>query len=64
MTPTMNEKPRTYEFRFATTYGANGIEFAIVTKTMIDLKHAWAMIATPDLKLDENKVNHVRIIRR
>jgi hypothetical protein len=60
----MNEKPRTYEFQFATSYGFNGIEIAMVAKTMADLRIAWKFLASNELNLDESKVNIVKIVKR
>jgi hypothetical protein len=57
------DTPRTFEFRYATTYRFNGIEIVIVAKSMSELRTAWNMITPPDLVMDVMKVNEVSIKR-
>jgi len=54
--------PRTYEFKYGTTYrDPDGLEFAIVAKSMKDMEKVWMMVAPVTCHFNPKQVCEVRI---
>jgi hypothetical protein len=64
MKESLAETPRTYEFRYGTSYRSRGgVEWAIVAKSMKELEIAWDLTASNTVPFDPSKANEVRIKR-
>jgi hypothetical protein len=60
----LSPTPRTYEFRYATSYRAHdGLEWVIVAKSMKDLERAWRATAPVHCLFNPHETNEVRIKR-